>query len=86
VEKEFYWFKEHDVEQVALVEKVISDIIIEQNIIPCHIGGLKIYLDITGELDSMLEGNITCQCGKKLLTFQGSADTKNLIIKKGIPS
>ncbi|MDO9305208.1 MAG: hypothetical protein Q7T77_07740 [Sulfuricurvum sp.] len=85
MKKEFYWFNEHDIEQVALVEKEISNIIIEQNIVPCHTGALKIHLDITGELDTILDGNITCQCGKELLTFQGSADAKNLLIKKGTP-
>ena len=84
VEKEFYWFNEHDSEQVSLVEKEISDIISEQNIIPCHTGALKIHLDITKALDTMLAGNITCQCGKEFLTFQGFADAKNLLIKKGI--
>ncbi len=82
MEKEFYWLNEHDSEEVAFVEQKITDFLAEESFVPCHTGALKIYLDITKALDTMLEGNITCQCGKKLLTFQGTSDAKNLEINQ----
>lgn len=60
------------------MEQEITDLALKKDITPCHTGALKVYLDITGALDTSLHGYIACQCETKLVVFNGLANASKL--------
>ncbi len=62
------------------IEDMLSDVIAERDIQPCHGDLLQIKLNVDGALDEKLEGIIACTCGKLLAQFDSLVHSATLNI------
>lgn len=76
----FHWSPQPKVKTRETIESEIFGILQDRNIEPCHSGAISVLLGISGPLDNRLLGSAKCQCGKLLLTFEGSSIASNLVI------
>ena len=49
---------------------------------PCHVGQVKVQLNIDGPLNFTLVGNIACSCGKKYCKLTGSRDASRVTFER----
>ena len=45
---------------------------------PCHVGQVKVQLNVEGSLLATLVGNFKCSCGKKYCKFEGISDASRM--------
>ena len=77
--KVFQWEQKQEKEKEIKIEKEISKIIIDQNLVPCHSEKLFIKLGIYGPLNFNLKGIISCECAKNLMSFDGDENAMILL-------
>lgn len=76
----FHWSPQPNSKARETIETEIFGILQDRDIKPCHPGAISVLLGISGPLDNRLQGSAKCQCGKLLLTFEGSSNGSNLVI------
>ena len=84
MKKNFIWQSNFEESQVEDIEILISKVIEERNLVPCHLNQLDIILAITGPLDNILEGQILCTCKKVIMKFEGSSDGSKLTLEENL--
>ena len=84
MKKNFLWQSNSEESQVKNIEFLVSNVIKEQDVLPCHLEQLDIYLAITGPLDDILEGQILCTCKKVIMKFKGPSNGSKLILEENL--
>ena len=84
MKKNFIWQSNFEESQVEDIEILISNVIEERNLVPCHLNQLDIILAITGPLDNIVEDQILCTYKKVIMKFEGPSDGSKLTLEENL--